>query len=67
MTETEWNLKRENARLKMALAEANAQVCQINFTQAKAELDALGETFQPTTKGNGHGRLEAQRSETPAP
>ena len=68
MTETEWKLKREIAMLKMTLAEANAQICQANHAQAKAELDALGETYQPPPKGNGRSRTElGEPHERPQP
>lgn len=42
MTEAEWNLRKENAQLKMLLCEAQSQVLQLQHTAAKAEFDGLG-------------------------
>ncbi len=41
MSETEYNLRAENLRLKMALAECQSQMLQMQHAAATAELDAL--------------------------
>ncbi len=46
MTEAEWNLRQENARLKMALCQANSALAAAQFETAKAELQALGEKWE---------------------
>ena len=48
MTESEWKLKKENAALKMALAQANSQLLQAQFNAAQAEDKALGEKWEAT-------------------
>lgn len=46
MTETEWNLKRENLQLRIALAKAEAQICQRVHDQCVAEYQAMGEKYE---------------------
>ena len=50
MNETEYNLRVENLRLKMAIAEMQSQILQMQHTAAKAELDALLATAPVTDK-----------------
>jgi hypothetical protein len=54
MIEEVWRLRRENAQLKMALAQANAQIMQSQYDAAKAELAALGEKWEPETGDAEH-------------
>ena len=44
MTELEWRLSKQLAETQMALAQAQAQVCQANYNDAAARLKALGDT-----------------------
>jgi hypothetical protein len=47
MTEAEWELSKQLAETQMALAQAQAQVCQANFSDAQARLKALGDAWAP--------------------
>lgn len=42
MNETEWKLRKENAALRMALAEAQSRLIHAEHQAAKADSDALG-------------------------
>ena len=46
MTEELWNLKKQNAALKMALCQAQSQLLQAQFNAAQAEDKALGEAWE---------------------
>ena len=47
MNETEYKLRKENAQLMMALAQAQSQLMQIQFDKAKSDMDALGTEYKP--------------------
>lgn len=47
MTETEWTLTKQVYDLQMKLAEAQAQICQANYNDAKRNLEALGNEWMP--------------------
>lgn len=52
MTETEWKLRKENAQLKIALAQAQARLCEEMHRSAVAEDQALGaEYVTPPNEG----------------
>lgn len=61
MTESEWQLKRENLSLRIALAKAEAQICQREHDRCVAELQGMGEswTAEPM-KHNGSGERATQ-------
>lgn len=45
MTEEVWKLSKENAELRKSLAQVQVQLLQFHFEKAKAESEALGETW----------------------
>ena len=45
MTESEWRLRKELAQTKMAFAQSQSMLLQAEFNKAKADLDALGESW----------------------
>ena len=50
MNETEYNLRTENLRLKMALAETQSAILQRQHADAKAELEGLQAKWDEATK-----------------
>ena len=53
ITETEWNLKRENLQLRIQLAVAQSQLLQAAHDKALAEYQAMGEKWEPDETGAG--------------
>ncbi len=47
MTEIEWNLRKDNAQLRMWLVEARSQLLVSEHDKAKAEFAALGDKWMP--------------------